>query len=295
MVRRRAAGGERAVAAGAGAAAVAGEGIAEGGGPMLVTERDGRTIQSVDRALTLIEVLAGHDKPVGLSDLAAAAGLNVSTCHHLVATLVARGYVLHAGRSRGYMLSLKLADLAAAASHQFDLVGFVQPDLQALNEDLRESVQMAAMRGGALVTLLRFGSLMPTHVEPDEVRKMRAAHATATGKAILAWLPESEMVRIVSEQGLAAFTERTITTVSGLIEELRLVRRRGHAVDEEELEPGVICYGAALRDGSGAVVGSISVSIPKSRASAEYRSHVAQAVTACARRISDRLRLGYYR
>ncbi len=212
-----------------------------------------------------------------------------------MATLVARGYVLHAGRSRGYMLSLKLADLAAAASHQFDLVGFVQPDLQALNEDLRESVQMAAMRGGALVTLLRFGSLMPTHVEPDEVRKMRAAHATATGKAILAWLPESEMVRIVSEQGLAAFTERTITTVSGLIEELRLVRRRGHAVDEEELEPGVICYGAALRDGSGAVVGSISVSIPKSRASAEYRSHVAQAVTACARRISDRLRLGYYR
>jgi IclR family acetate operon transcriptional repressor len=253
----------------------------------------------------LIEVLAQHDKPVAPGDLADAAGLNVSTCHHLVSTLVARGYVLHGGRSRGYvlhggrsrgyMLSLKLADLAAAASQQFDIVGFVQPDLQALNEDLREAVQMAAMLGTSLVTLLRYGSMMPTHVEPDEVKKMRAAHATATGKAILAWLPDAEILRIVSEHGLTAFTDRTIATVSGLMEELRSVRRAGYAVDEDELEKTVICYGAALRDGSGAVVGSISVSIPKSRASTECRSYIAQAVTGCARRISDRLRMGHFR
>jgi hypothetical protein len=97
------------------------------------------------------------------------------------------------------------------------------------------------------------------------------------------------MDRIVSENGLTAFTERTITTISGLIEELRMVRRTGYALDEEELEPNVICYGAALRDGSGAVIGSISVSIPKSRASTQYRSHVARWVVKCARDITDRL------
>jgi IclR family transcriptional regulator, acetate operon repressor len=254
-----------------------------------------RTIQSVDRALTIMEILAGRDGPMGLNDLAAAAGLNVSTCHHLVATLVERGYVLHAGRSRGYMLSFKLADLAEAASHNFDIVNIVTPDLQELNNDLRESVHMATINGASLITRLRFGSHMPTHVEADEVKKMRAAHATATGKAILAWLPEAEMVRIVSENGLTAFTERTITTLSGLIEELRLVRRLGYAVDEEELERNVICFGAALRDGTGAVIGSISVSIPKSRATKQYREHIARSVVKCARGISDRLRVGHFR
>lgn len=271
--------GAEAVTAGADAAAV----------------RTPRTIQSVDRALMLIELLAGREQPMLLGELAEKSGLNMSTCHHLVGTLVARGYVLHVGRNRGYMLSLKLADLAAATRDRFDLAGLVQSDLQALNEHLRESVQMATMRDARLVTELRFGSMMPSHIEPDEVRKMRAAHATATGKAILAWLPEAEMLRIVSENGLEAFTDRTITTVSGLIEELRLVRRRGFAVDEEELERNVICYGAALRDAAGAVVGSISVSIPKSRASAEYRQHVMGAVSDCARGISNRLRAGNVR
>lgn len=254
--------------------------------------RDVRRVQSVDRALSLLEALAEHDQPVPLNDLATASGLNVSTCHHLVATLVARGYVLHAGRNRGYMLSSKLSDLAQLSTQAFDLVDFVTPDLRDLNADLRESVQMAVLRGAALITQIRFASHVPTHVEPDELKKMRAAHATATGKAILAWLPEAEMARVISETGLAPFTENTITTLSGLIENLRLVRRSGYAVDNEELERNVICYGAALREGTGAVIGSISVSLPKSRANPDYREHIATAVVNCARRLSDRLRVG---
>lgn len=256
---------------------------------------EGRTIQSVERALKLIEVLAERNRPVSLNELAEATKLNVSTCHHLIGTLVARGYVLHAGRSRGYMLSLKLADLANAVTHRFDLAAFAQADLQVLNKSLREAVQLAVMRDTVLVTLLRFGSMMPSHVEPDEIKKMKAAHATATGKAILAWLPEAKMVHIVSANGLTGYTERTITTVADLIEELRVVRRTGYAVDDEELEPNVICYGAALRDGTGAVAGSISVSFPKSRASKEYRAHIAQAVAQCAKAISDRLRIAHFR
>lgn len=255
---------------------------------------EGRLIQSVDRALLLLEIMARRDKPTLLSDLARDASLNPSTCHHLVATLVARGYVIHAGRGRGYMLSSKLADLSQMASREFDVIDFVKSDLERLNADLRESVQMAVLRGSSLITRLQLGSLMPTHVEPDELKKMRASHATATGKAILAWLPEAEMARVVSDNGLMPFTENTITTLSALIEELRLVRRNGFAIDEEELEANVICYGAALRDGTGAVIGSISCSIPKSRASSDYRSHIARAVVRCAQRISDRLRAGHF-
>lgn len=253
---------------------------------------DVRLIQSVDRALSIIEALAGQDKPMLLSDLARAVGLNISTCHHLLATLVVRGYALHTGRGRGYTLSSKLRELSDITNRELDLLDFVQADLQRLNVDLRESVQMAVMRGSALMTQIRYGSMMPTHIEADEVKKMRAAHATATGKAILAWLPEAEMARVVSENGLTAFTPNTITTISGLVEELRLVRRSGFSIDEEELQENVICYGAALRDGSGRVIGSISCSIPKSRATADYRLHIARSVVKCAQDLSNRLRVG---
>ncbi len=256
--------------------------------------RDVRLIQSVDRALSIVEVLASKNNPLNLNKLAEAVGLNVSTCHHLVATLVTRGYVLHAGRGRGYMLSSKLGELTALANQEFDIADFVRPDLEQLNADLRESVQMAVLHGSALITQVRFPSLIPTHVEPDELRKTKAAHATATGKAILAWLPEAELVRVATENGLTAYTDKTITTLSGLIEELRLVRRSGFAVDDEELEPDVVCIGAAVRDGAGAVIGSLSVSMPKGRASADYRSYITNSVVQCAKELSDRLRVGHF-
>ncbi len=258
--------------------------------PASGTGTSGRSIQSVERALTLIEVLAAAREPVPLNDLAAQARLNPSTCHHLVATLVRRGYVLHAGRNRGYLLSSRLGELASLSRREIDLAEFVRPALAALAESLGEGVQLAVLRENNLLTQLRIGQGSGMR-EPDELKKMTAAHATATGKAILAWLPESEMVRVVSANGLAAYTEHTITTLSGLMEELRHVRRNGFAVDIEELERGVVCCGAALRDEKGAVIASISASFGAHKNSDAYRSHVIRNVTQCARQLSDRLKV----
>jgi IclR family acetate operon transcriptional repressor len=97
-----------------------------------------------------------------------------------------------------------------------------------------------------------------------------AAHAAATGKAILAWLPPTELDRIVADKGLTAFTPHTITDIEKLKEDLRLTRRNGFAIDREEFQLGVISLGSAIRDHAGAVVGSISVSSPVFRATPAY-------------------------
>ena len=123
---------------------------------------------------------------------------------------------------------------------------------------------------------------------------MTASHATATGKAILAWLPEAEMARVISENGLVAYTDKTITSLSGFIEELRHVRRNGFSVDNEELQDGVVCCGAALRDEKGAVIASISASYASHKNSDAYRSHVIRDVVQCARALSDRLRVSRF-
>ncbi|TPW32933.1 IclR family transcriptional regulator [Pararhizobium mangrovi] len=250
----------------------------------------GRTIQSVGRALTIIEILADANEPLALNEIAALAQLNVSTCHHLVATLVGRGYVLHAGRNRGYMLSSRLNELVDMNSREIDLGEFVRPKLTALAEQLVESAQMAVLRGTNLVTQLRAD--YATNVrEADEFKKMTALHATATGKAILAWLPETEMVRVISQNGLTAYTERTITSLSGLIEELRNVRRNGFSVDDQELEKGVVCCGSVVRDEKGAVIASISVTFAAEKNSDAYRSHVIKRVVQCGRSLSDQLKV----
>ena len=128
----------------------------------------------------------------------------------------------------------------------------------------------------------------PVRVDTGTLGKTDAAHATATGKAMLAWLPEDDMRRVLSH-GLTRFTPKTICEWPSLIEALRHVRRNGYAVDDEEYQPGVICIGAAIRDHNGAVVGAISASTPTMRANDEHLSLVREQVCAAVRSLSAEL------
>jgi IclR family transcriptional regulator, acetate operon repressor len=122
-------------------------------------------------------------------------------------------------------------------------------------------------------------------VDTGRVGKLEAPHATSIGKAILAWLPEDEMRRILAH-GMKRFTENTITEFPALVESLRIVRRNGYAIDHEEFLPGVICVGAAIRDQAGTVIGAISASTPTMRASEEHVSSMRDEIIAATRALS---------
>ncbi|MGB7244623.1 MAG: IclR family transcriptional regulator [Sulfitobacter sp.] len=260
------------------------------GGPSL--PEGPRHIQSVVRALDILEVLAGERDGLVLSELSGRVGLNSSTCHHLISTLVARGYVLHLGRSRGYALGAKVHELVDLAAGESDPAELLKDDLKLLGSQLGHGVQLAVLAETSLLTKVRIPApdQVSAAVEPDELIKMRALHATATGKAILAWLPEIELVRVISANGLTQYTGKTLTTLSGLIEDLRLVRRRGYSIDDEELKEGVVCIGAALRDPGGAIVGSISMTAPSDKMTKAYRTEVAKKMVSAALEFSKRLR-----
>jgi IclR family transcriptional regulator, acetate operon repressor len=252
-------------------------------------EKIRRTIQSVDRALDVLEVLGRARSELSLSEIAAQAGLNLATCHHLLSTLAKRGYVGQNPRGRNYFLGTRILELSSSRVRQFNLVDTVMPALRQLNQETRESVHLAVMQGHDLVTLAKLDSFHPIRVGTDAVGKANAAHATATGKAILAWLPETEIARVVAEKGLTRFTEHTITDLAELIENLRLVRRNGFAIDREEFQPGVTCVGTAIRDHLGAVIGSISCSMPEMRTTDEQLEKVTSAVRHCATALSEKL------
>jgi IclR family transcriptional regulator, acetate operon repressor len=232
--------------------------------------RDKGGIQALDRAFLILDIIADAGGEAKLTEISAIAGLNVSTCHHLMSTLCNWGYVARGASGRSYVLGSRILHLSAACLRQVDLPRRAQSYVDRLNDQTREAVQLAIMQDTNLVNILHRDARHAVRVDAGLGGKSNAAHATATGKAILAWLPPTELERIVADKGLTAFTSHTITSIDDLKEELRMTRRNGFAIDREEFQSGVICIGAAIRDHAGAVVGSISVSSPLFRATAEY-------------------------
>ena len=250
----------------------------------------GRTIQSVDRALRVFDTVATAGYGITVSEISKKVGLNISTCHHLITTLVQRRFLTHLGRMRGYALGPRLNELLEISESECDPEVLLAKDIKLLGEKLGHGVQFAELKGTSLITKLSFPSSKDNIKEPSEVEKMTALHATATGKAILAWIPDTELVRIISTNGLNSFTSQTIVSLSGLIEELRLVRRRKFAVDDQEFCNGIVCIGAAIRQDAGAVVGSISISLSSDQANKEYRTFLIKEIIDAANTFSIKIR-----
>ena len=248
---------------------------------------DGHNIQSVDRALLLLETIAEMGGEATLTELATRAGLNISTCHHLLATLIKRGFAAKVPGRRLYALGARILYLGHACL-QVDLPRRAQPFIERVSRSTGETVHLAALQGDTVVTLLMREARHAVRVDTGTVGTSDAAHATATGKAMLAWLPEDEIRRILAG-GMKRFTESTITEFPALVEELRLVRRKGFAIDREEFQPGVVCVGAAVRDQAGAVVGAISASAPSMRADEEHVALMRDEVVAATRALSAEL------
>lgn len=248
------------------------------------TDGERHSIQSVDRALFLLETIAEAGGEATLTDLSVRTGLNISTCHHLLATLIQRGFAAKVPGRRLYALGARILYLGHACL-QVDLPRRAQPYLEAINAATGETVHIAALQGDQVVTVARREARHAVRVDSGRIGKIDAPHATSLGKAIMAWLPEDEMQRMVAH-GMKRFTDKTITDFPALIEDLRHVRRNGYAIDREEFLPGVICVGAAIRDQAGTVIGAISASTPSMRVSDEHIARMRDEIVAATRALS---------
>jgi IclR family acetate operon transcriptional repressor len=216
------------------------------------------TVQSVERAIDVLEMLADAGGPVGLSTLSARTGLPLPTIHRLVRTLAGRGYVRQE-RSREYALGPRLVRLGDTAGR---LVGtWARPLLAGLVDDLGESANLALLEGYQIVYLAqapgRHGMRMFT-----EVGRRVSVHCTAVGKALLARMDPAEAVKVLSHTEMVAHTEHTITDPAAFAAALDRVRADGYAIDEGEQEIGVRCVAVAL---DGPLPAAVSISGPTTR------------------------------
>lgn len=219
------------------------------------------TVQSLDRAFDLLELLGSEPDGVALSRLATASGLPVPTIHRIVRTLLASGYVLQLP-SRRYALGPRLVGLGERAARTLD--AWARPHLVTLAERSGETANMAVLDGEMVVYVAQAPSPRHTMRMFTEVGRRVYAHCTGVGKAVLAQLPEPAAREIVEAAGMPAHTDHTIVDADALAAELERVRTQGYAVDDGEQEQGVRCVAVAL---PGTPRTAISVSGPAGRLS----------------------------
>jgi len=202
----------------------------------------------------------------------------------LLATLIQRGFVAKIPGRRLYALGNRIVYLSHACL-QVDLPRRAQPHLERINEATGETVHLATLQGDSVVMLAVREARHAVRVDTGRIGRIEAPHATSLGKAIFAWLPESELERIFAA-GMKRCTDFTITDPVAFHDAMCKVRREGYAFDREEHLPGVICIGAAIRDQAGTVIGAISASTPLMRATDQHLALMREEITSAASALS---------
>lgn len=221
-------------------------------------------VRTTEKSLQLIERL--RDGEGGrVTELAEELDMGKGNVHNHLATLQEQGYVVKDGDE--YQLSLKFLDIGGYVRDQMPLMAEGIAEIERLAEESGELVNLLTEQRGYGVYL--YVSRGENAVELDTYAGFHTyLHSTAAGKAILAYLPEAEVLDIVEARGLPAETENTVTDIDALVDRLEQVRDRGYAIDDEERLKGLRCVAAPILVEDRAI-GAVSISGPNSRISGD--------------------------
>jgi DNA-binding IclR family transcriptional regulator len=240
------------------------------------SQRNPTRIQSLARANKILDVLVANGV-AALRDISEATGLNKTTVYYLTESLVDLGFAERVGDGQGYRLGLRNLELGRTVLRRVNIIAVSRPSLIRLCALSRETVNLALPY---VFDAMIVESLEGTHgVRATSYAGSRAPyHATACGKAILAFLEPAVRESIYQARPLNRITPKTITEKDALEAQLAVVKARGYAIDMEETELNAHCVAAPIWDGLGNVAGAISVAALASRLSQSALTDLAQSI-----------------
>lgn len=224
-------------------------------------------VQSAERIFRVMETLADTGA-IGLTELSDRLGLNKSTVHRLLLSLICMGYVVQDEETSKYALSFKLVELSGKILSNVDIISIVHPYIEDLANRCRETVHFVQRRGAEVFYLDKVSPLQP---QPSAIRMAsqvgttRPLYCSGVGKAILAQMSADEVEYLWNHSEIEKKTEYTITSLEGLKKELDEIRSRGYAIDNEENELGVRCIAVCILNHKGEPANALSISAPISR------------------------------
>jgi DNA-binding IclR family transcriptional regulator len=239
---------------------------------------------SLARALTILDLFAPSAPTLSATQIARGLRVRPGSLYPALSTLERFGYLERRADKR-FRLGLKLLERGHTILQSLDIYERAKPALQALARALSANAHLAVLHQGQVLYLGR-EEAAPSAVFPSIVGRLVPAHCTALGKVLLAPLPPAERRQLFRARPPERRTPRTITGLRRLEAELAGVLARGYAVDDEELNEGVMCVAAPIRDHAGEVVAAVSVSLLKARVTDTRLEKIAQEVIRTAAVIS---------
>ncbi|TCN28158.1 IclR family transcriptional regulator [Mesobacillus foraminis] len=243
------------------------------------------SVQSVERALCILNLLKDHPGGMGITQIAKKLEVAKSSAHRLTTALCNFGLVTKNLENDKYLLGLKLVELGETVLETLDIRTVAQPYLQKLVNELDETVHLVILENCEIVYIDKIESPQTIRMY-SRIGRRAPVHCTGVGKAIMAFFPEEEIDQIITEKGLHRFTEYTHTNRESLLANLDEIRSRGFSIDEQEHELGIRCVAAPVFNHHNKVVAGVSVAAPTYRLPTTMVEEYAAKLTACAGSIS---------
>lgn len=220
-------------------------------------------INSVAKAIDILELLGRHSGGLSLVAISSRLGVNVSTAHHLLATMRERSLVDQDPKSKTYRIGHGLLALASTFLDGTDLYTAGLDPIRALRDDTRDTAYLTILDGEAVRTMIEM-------LGSKAINCRRSAggpelHSSASGKLLLAYVSDARRRELLGRRPLAKYTPNTITSVDNLETELDNIVRQGFSLDREENLLGVQCVAAPIFDRHGSTVGCASVVFARSK------------------------------
>ena len=245
---------------------------------------------AVERALAMLEAVA--QEPEGLSNAEISRKLQIpkSSASYILRTLETQGYLNRDGSNGKYRVGLKILSLSRGALSGIDVREVALPIMRHLVEKTNLTCHLAILDGPEAVYIEKVEPTGFIRMDTWVGRRMRV-HATSVGKALVAYIPQERLGKILADRAMEKRTPKTITTLPRLLKDLERVRAQGYAVDDEENNMGARCVGAPVFNQSGAIEASIGLSGTTNQVNAQTMPRILEALKDAARHVS--MQLGY--
>jgi len=242
-------------------------------------------VQSLDRAFDILELLSREQHGLALTEIGNRLDLHKSTVYRLLQALKQRGYIEKNAKG-SYRLGMEFIELSSLYLNNLELKTEAQPILRELSSLSGNTAFLATLQESEVVYIDKmetFNSLRKYSI----IGQRAPLYCTALGKSMLTGKTEEQIRRLYRDRELTVFTEKSISSVDDLIEEIENTRRRGWSLDDEEYEEGLRCIGAPIRDYRNEVIAAVSTSGYASVITRERVEEIAAYVVKAARDISQ--------
>jgi DNA-binding IclR family transcriptional regulator len=234
------------------------------------------SIQVIERMMKLLDVLAHYHDPVSLKQLALETGLHPSTAHRILGAMATSGLVERADPG-AYQLGIRLLELGNIVKSRINIREVALPFMRRLHAEIGESINLGVRHDDEIIYVERTSSGRSSVRVVHLVGARAPLHTTAVGKLFLVEDGPQKVREYARRSGLRGSTPTSLTSLAALEKELEKVRRHGVAYDNEEIEQGLRCVAAPIRDDSGELIAGLSVSAPAERFSQDWTPLVKQA------------------